>query len=111
MSKLNKLAGLLVAPLLLIGASAAVSAEEVGQVGVDWLGNDIVVDAVQDPKVQGVTCYLASFSRGMIDRLQKAIGSKTRPTLRFPVSSLVRLPLATSSLAKAESGSSQNARA
>ena len=71
MSKLNKLAGMLVAPMLLIGASAAVSAEEVGQVGVDWLGNDIVVDAVQDPKVQGVTCYLASFSRGMIDRLQK----------------------------------------
>ncbi len=71
MSKMNKLAGLLVAPMLLLGASAAVSAEEVGQVGVDWLGNDIVIDAVSDPKVKGVTCHLASFSRGMIDRLQK----------------------------------------
>ncbi len=46
-------------------------AEEIGKVGVDWLGNDIVIDAVSDPKVQGVTCHLASFSRGMIDRLQK----------------------------------------
>ena len=46
-------------------------AEEVGKVGVDWLGNDIVIDAVTDPKVQGVTCHLASFSRGVIDRLQK----------------------------------------
>jgi len=48
-----------------------VQAEEIGKVGVDWLGNDIVIDAVSDPKVQGVTCHLASFSRGMIDRLQK----------------------------------------
>lgn len=62
-------AGLLLAPMLLSGVSA--SAEEVGKVGVDWLGNDIVIDAVQDPKVRGVTCHLASFSRGMIDRLQK----------------------------------------
>ena len=46
-------------------------AEEVGNVGVDWFGNDIVIDAVHDPKVQGVTCHLASFSRGVIDRLQK----------------------------------------
>lgn len=46
-------------------------AEEIGKVGVDWLGNDIVIDAVTDPKVQGVTCHMASFSRGMIDRLQK----------------------------------------
>ena len=48
-----------------------VQEEEIGKVGVDWLGNDIVIDAVSDPKVQGVTCHLASFSRGMIDRLQK----------------------------------------
>lgn len=50
---------------------STVQAEEIGKVGVDWLGNDIVIDAVSDPKVQGVTCHLASFSRGMIDRLQK----------------------------------------
>lgn len=57
---------------LMIGALLnAAKAEEVGQVGVDWLGNDIIIDAVTDPKVDGVTCHLASFSRGIIDRLQK----------------------------------------
>ncbi|PWL16988.1 CreA family protein [Falsochrobactrum shanghaiense] len=71
MPKLKYPVWLLVAPMLLLGASSAVSAEEVGKVGVDWFGNDIVIDAVPDPKVKGVTCHLASFSRGMIDRLQK----------------------------------------
>ncbi|MBA8878689.1 CreA family protein [Phyllobacterium myrsinacearum] len=60
------------AALALLGAAILpVQAEEVGKVGVDWLGNDIVIDAVSDPKIQGVTCHLASFSRGVIDRLQK----------------------------------------
>jgi len=56
---------------IILGQAAPAGAEKVGKVGVDWLGNDIVIDAVQDPKVQGVTCHLASFSRGLIDRLQK----------------------------------------
>lgn len=47
------------------------SAEEVGQVGVDWLGNDIIVEAITDPKIQGVTCHISYFDRGVIDRLQK----------------------------------------
>jgi CreA protein len=60
------------AALTLLGAALLPArAAEVGKVGVDWFGNDIVIDAVSDPKVQGVTCHLASFSRGMIDRLQK----------------------------------------
>ncbi len=60
------------AALALLGAAILpAKADEVGKVGVDWLGNDIVIDAVSDPKVQGVTCHLASFSRGVIDRLQK----------------------------------------
>lgn len=60
------------AALAILGAAILpAQAEEVGKVGVDWFGNDIVIDAVSDPKVQGVTCHLASFSRGMIDRLQK----------------------------------------
>ncbi len=46
-------------------------AEEVGRVGVDWIGNDIVIDAVEDPQVQGVTCHLAFFDRSIIDRLQQ----------------------------------------
>ena len=50
---------------------SAASAETVGNVDVDWLGNDIVVEAVSDPEVKGVTCHLAYFERGLIDRLQK----------------------------------------
>lgn len=57
--------------LLLLGSLVAASAETVGNVDVDWLGNDIVVEAVADPKVKGVTCHLAYFERGLIDRLQK----------------------------------------
>ncbi|SHE48446.1 CreA protein [Loktanella atrilutea] len=45
------------------------TAETVGKVGVDWVGNDIVIEAVHDPKVQGVTCHLAYFDRSIIDRL------------------------------------------
>lgn len=46
-------------------------AEEVGEIGVDWLGNDIIIEAVQDPDVEGITCHVAYFERGLIDRLQK----------------------------------------
>ncbi|RKF14985.1 CREA protein [Roseovarius spongiae] len=46
-------------------------AEQVGEIGVDWAGNDIVIEAVRDPKVSGVTCHLAYFERGLIDRLAK----------------------------------------
>lgn len=44
-------------------------AEEVGRVGVDWVGNDIIVEAIADPKVQGVTCHVAYFDRSIYDRL------------------------------------------
>lgn len=46
-------------------------AEEVGQVGVDWVGNDIIIEAINDPDVKGVTCHIAYFERGLIDRLSK----------------------------------------
>lgn len=52
-------------------ASTTAHAEKVGSVDVDWLGNDIVVEAFQDPKVSGVTCHVSYFERGLIDRLQK----------------------------------------
>ena len=45
------------------------AAEQVGEVGVDWVGNDIIIEAVADPEVQGVTCHLAYFERSLIDRL------------------------------------------
>lgn len=47
------------------------SAEEVGRVGVDWIGNDIVIESFEDPEVAGVTCHVAYFDRSIIDRLQQ----------------------------------------
>lgn len=52
-------------------AAMPASAEKVGEVGVDWLGNDIIVEAIHDPEVEGVTCHVTYFDRGVIDRLQK----------------------------------------
>jgi CreA protein len=69
-ASLRKLIGGALAACLVIGAGAAV-AQEVGKVGVDWLGNDIIVEAIKDPKVEGVTCHVSYFDRGVIDRLQK----------------------------------------
>jgi CreA protein len=60
-----------VAALSVLLAAGAARAEEVGEVGVDWLGNDIIVEAITDPKVEGVTCHVSYFERGVIDRLQK----------------------------------------
>jgi CreA protein len=56
----------------LVGASLPLSAhaEVVGEVGVDWMGNDIIVDALNDPKVKGVTCHVTYFDRGVLDRLK-----------------------------------------
>ncbi|MBD9446070.1 MULTISPECIES: CreA family protein [unclassified Rhizobium] len=55
----------------LIGLSAgAASADVVGKVGVDWIGNDIIIDAVADPQVKGVTCHVTYFDRSVIDRVK-----------------------------------------
>ena len=58
---------------IIAGAVIAIAtqsgAEEVGRVGVDWVGNDIIVEAIPDPKVQGVTCHISYFERSLIDRL------------------------------------------
>jgi CreA protein len=65
---MNRLAA---AALFLGLAASPVIAQEVGEVGVDWLGNDIIVEAFKDPQVDGVTCHVSYFERGVIDRLQK----------------------------------------
>jgi CreA protein len=63
---------------LLLSATVALSAlanpaaaEVVGEVGVDWVGNDIIVEAVTDPKIKGITCHVTYFDRSIIDRLSK----------------------------------------
>ena len=65
---MNRLAA---AALFLGLAASPAMAQEVGEVGVDWLGNDIIVEAFKDPQVDGVTCHVSYFDRGLIDRLQK----------------------------------------
>lgn len=54
---------------LLALTSVSAFAEEVGQVGVDWIGNDILIEALADPDVAGVTCHVAYFDRSTLDRL------------------------------------------
>ncbi len=60
----------LTAALLLTLAFPA-AAEEVGGFRNDWTGNSIVIEAVPDPKVEGVTCHISRFDRSLIDRLSK----------------------------------------
>lgn len=60
---------LLLAATISLATSAA--AEQVGNVDVDWVGNDIIIEAINDPDVEGVTCHIAYFERGLIDRLSK----------------------------------------
>ena len=45
--------------------------EDIGRFRNDWTGNTIVVEAVADPKVQGVSCHISRFSHGLIDRLSE----------------------------------------
>jgi CreA protein len=54
---------------MLIALPAA--AEEVGSFSNDWSGNDIVVEAIEDPKIKGITCHISHFERGLIDKLRK----------------------------------------
>jgi CreA protein len=62
---------LALAALLATSAVTPLSAQEVGRVGVDWVGNDIIVEALPDPEVEGVTCHVAYFERSLIDRLSQ----------------------------------------
>jgi CreA protein len=61
------------AALLLAGLAACGKNDStpVGKVSVDWSGNDIAIEAVQDPQVKGVVCHLAYFNRSVVDKLQQ----------------------------------------
>lgn len=68
---MRKTIACLTAAAAIAASAGSAHAEQVGKIGVDWFGNDIKIEAVTDPKVEGVTCHLAYFDRGVIDRLQK----------------------------------------
>ena len=61
----------LIACLALLPSVAPAAAEQVGEISTDWLGNDIKIDAITDPKVSGVTCHISYFDRGVVDRLRQ----------------------------------------
>lgn len=71
---MNVSAGLLVLGLLTAGLalpSAALADDVIGRFSNDWTGNGLQVQAIEDPKVKGITCHLVDFDRSLIDRLSK----------------------------------------
>ncbi|WP_109452123.1 CreA family protein [Azospirillum sp. TSH64] len=71
---MNVSAGLLVLGLLTAGLtlpSAAAADDVIGRFSNDWTGNGLQVQAIEDPKVKGITCHLVDFDRSLIDRLSK----------------------------------------
>lgn len=56
---------------LLVLAACGPSETEVGEFKNDWVGNEIKLEALRDPKVEGVTCHLSHFDRGFWDRVAK----------------------------------------
>lgn len=68
---MNSFAALTLTAAVAVTLAACGDSREVGNVGVDWTGNDISIDAVADPEVAGVTCHLAYFNRSFIDRISQ----------------------------------------
>src|SRR5690242_8847060 len=70
---LNRVVALTGAVLLtvVLAACGKNNATDVAKINVDWTGNDIAIEAVEDPEVKGVVCHVAYFNRSLIDRLQQ----------------------------------------
>lgn len=70
---MNASAGLLVLGLLTAALPLRMAAadEVVGRFSNDWTGNGLEIQAIEDPKVKGITCHLVDFDRSLIDRLSK----------------------------------------
>jgi len=56
---------------VLLAACGNNNSRDVGKISVDWTGNDIAIEAVEDPDVKGVVCHVSYFNRSLIDRLQQ----------------------------------------
>ena len=52
--------------LAILATTSPALADEVGSFRNDWTGNGIVVEAVNDPKVEGVTCHITRFERSLM---------------------------------------------
>lgn len=81
--------------LLVLAASSAVYAEKIGDVSTafQWIGpnHKVVVEAYDDPKVQGVTCYVSRARTGGVkgalglaeDRAEASIACRQVGALAF----------------------------
>ncbi|MEK7266114.1 MAG: CreA family protein [Pseudomonadota bacterium] len=61
----------LLIPFLFLAACGSGQHEEVGEFKNDLIGNEIKLEALKDPKVEGVTCHLSYFDRAVWDRIAK----------------------------------------
>ena len=68
---MNRFAALAMTAAVAVTLAACGDSREVGNVGVDWTGNDISIEAVADPDVKGVVCHLSFFNRSFIDRISQ----------------------------------------
>lgn len=71
LNKFARAAGAVLLLALVAGCGKSGGGADVGKIGVDWTGNDISIEAVEDPQVKGVVCHIAYFNRSLIDRLQQ----------------------------------------
>ncbi len=68
---MHAIARIAIVTVAALALAACGNRNEVGNVGVDWTGNDISVEAIADPDVEGVVCHLAFFNRSFIDRMSQ----------------------------------------
>ena len=68
---MHSIARLAIVAVAAISLAACGNRNEVGNVGVDWTGNDISIEALADPDIDGVVCHLSFFNRSFIDRLSQ----------------------------------------
>ncbi|GJL93297.1 CreA family protein [Hyphococcus sp.] len=62
---------ILIVTLAILAVACGRSENEVGEFKNDFVGNEIKIEALSDPKVEGVTCHLSHFDRGFWDRVAK----------------------------------------
>jgi CreA protein len=69
--KLMGRALVLLCALIFLSLPALADDKTVAKLSTDIIGNAVEVEAIDDPKVTGVTCYWSHFNRSLIDRLWK----------------------------------------
>tara|TARA_R110002020_G_scaffold399971_1_gene609874 strand:+ start:100549 stop:101040 length:492 start_codon:yes stop_codon:yes gene_type:complete len=65
-----KTVSIAIAALCLLAACGGKD-NEVGEFKNDWVGNEIKIKSLTDPKIDGVICHLSYFDRGFWDRVGK----------------------------------------